>query len=353
MIPNSFISPVRPISLIGTWITFLVIIFHGLTVWAVMSLDSPELSKVAMPQPVPIQLELITLPTENNNIESNSQSEPQAQPQPEPQQQASQAEVVTPVEKVKPAPLDVDKTKATEQVTSKLKEEPVELTDEKSKPKKDNKSEKKNKVAEDNKLEKENKQQETEANVVSQVLIIEETKVIIRSNATDDEMSLEDRIRAITAIYNKDQARQRREGLRRDANKRQEDSRVNQEINQNRDKDKNKDKDKDKDKDRAGINNFVEEQASWIGDTKPIADLPLPLWLSTDAQSGDVFIVVVELQVDEKGVITEVKLLESSGSQIIDFGAMIQVRAGQLKPFQKDGVAVKGVVPMSLVYERP
>lgn len=98
---------------------------------------------------------------------------------------------------------------------------------------------------------------------------------------------------------------------------------------------------------------FTEEQARWLDGNKPVSDLPSALWPRTTGQSGDTFIVLLELQVDIEGIITEVKLLESSGEAFIDSTAMIQVRAGKLIPFEQQGKVVKGVVPMSFIYEKP
>ncbi len=338
MIPNPFIRPVRRISLISIWITFLVILFHGLTVWAVMSLDSPELSKIEMSEPVAIQLELITLPTKEDNAQSQLQSEPQAQLKP--QQQESQVEVVTPVEKIKPSLLYVENTEAIEQIKSKPKEEPLDLTDEKSKLKTKSKLEQESHSDEESDAEADIRQEESEANILAQVLIIQESQVIKKgtgSNAVD----LDAIIRRLKADFNRDQDRQWQEALKRA----ERESRLSNptQLSQKQKLVDAKDKPVP----------FLEEQVSWLNEQPPITDLPSAIWDKTDTKTGDIFTVLLELSVDRNGYITAVQVLKSSGNEIIDAAATVQVRAGQLKPFKKDGLVVNGIVPISLKYIRP
>lgn len=77
---------------ISAWITIFVIILHGLTVWAVISMDSPETLEAKAAKPQAIQLELVTLPKSSaaateerraENILTKSNSVPQRLPQSE------------------------------------------------------------------------------------------------------------------------------------------------------------------------------------------------------------------------------------------------------------------------------
>lgn len=98
---------------------------------------------------------------------------------------------------------------------------------------------------------------------------------------------------------------------------------------------------------------FLADYGSWLDKHEPTTSVPLFMWRSIATELGDVFIVMLELHVNKEGYITEVQVLEKSGSPIIDAIATTQVRAGQLNPLQQNGKAVDAIVPMSLVYERP
>ena len=98
---------------------------------------------------------------------------------------------------------------------------------------------------------------------------------------------------------------------------------------------------------------FLANDGSWMEAHEPITSIPALVWRSINKDLGDVFIVILELHVNTEGYVTEVQVLESSTSPIIDAIATTQVRGGQLKPFIQDGAAVDAIVPMSLVYERP
>lgn len=106
-------------------------------------------------------------------------------------------------------------------------------------------------------------------------------------------------------------------------------------------------------KDKNNAIPFLENQGSWLNEQPPLTGMSSLLWKNIDIRSGDLFIVLLELQVDIQGYITGVKVLEASGSPIIDAIASTQVRAGQLNPLELEGVPVNAVIPMSLVYERP
>ncbi|HAR76398.1 MAG TPA: energy transducer TonB, partial [Psychrobacter sp.] len=176
-------------------------------------------------------------------------------------------------------------------------------------------------------------------NMSTQGLVIKEMRKTVKVKA-EEEIDIASLIRSVTAQFNRDQARQWQEGRKR----------AGQELLQAQ-AGKANEKQKQLNLDDEPVS-FLEEQASWL-DQKPITDLPSAIWREVTGQSGDVFTVLLALYVDKNGYITDVQLLESSGNNIIDIAAMTQVRAGQLKPFQQNKRPVNGVVPMSLIYERP
>lgn len=345
MIPNAFTRPIT------AWTTIFVLVLHGVTIWAVASMKSPERPQINTSEPTVIELELVTstpaLPT----------AKPQSASQPNPQLKKKSAETIklaAPVpDLVKPLePVQPSRPESKGEQSDPIKEEP--------KLEKEAKLEKETKVTvlEPDKAIKEPEEMTEEQNLVAlvqamtgefdsepvnimeQELITKESKKTVQAMFEKD-IDLDAIIRAVTAKYNRDQARQRQEAKKRDEQDRQQaqDSRS------------------DKKQKQANVSNqpvkFATEQASWLLEHEPNTSLPLPVWRETTARSGDVFTVLLELHVDKNGYVTEVRLLQSSGNQIIDAVATVQVRAGQLNPFKQDGIPVDGIVPMSLRYERP
>ena len=170
-------------------------------------------------------------------------------------------------------------------------------------------------------------------------------------------------IRSVTEQYNRDQARQRQSAIRQANRKKDEQAKWQEQAaneavsnmlalaaaqaqaqanNQNADDDT---------VEKESV--FVAEYGSWREGNEPNTSIPALAWRSIDRELGDVFIVMLELHIDTEGHITEVQVLESSGSPIIDAIATTQVRAGQVTPITQNEKAIEAIVPMSLVYERP
>lgn len=376
MIQNSFTRPIGPIS-IG--ITLLVIVLHGLTMWALVSMDSPERPEIKRVEPELIQLELVTLdtlPTEKLTIKPKQeiQLESKAAPQPKPQ---LEEKVDAPVAKAKPAPNPVkqpDIVKSPKPEIEQLDSAKEELEIVKEEPKLDKELKasvpvqkpviKKPEEATKKSVKKEQSlassiEAETkefnlkQEHLPAQELAVESSKNT--SNATaEKEQSLAELIRAVTKQHNFEQAEQQR-AAKKQAEDRLQVQAIKSEVEQDQAV-KQKTAPIDVDKETAASNkpvNFLAEQAGWLDDHKPNTNLPLLVWNSTTARSGDVFRVLLELHVDKNGHITEVQLLESSGNQVIDAAATVQVRTGRLEPLLKNGLPVNGIVPMSLSYEMP
>lgn len=352
MILNPFTRP------ISAWVTIFVVALHGATVWAMMSMDMPDRPNV-MSKPKTIQIELITSKSLSTNISStDSQSKPVSQSPPIPQTQT-----VKPSEEVRIAAQTISATtsKADEPLKTKTKEAPTNLKT-------------------DTKLTKKplDVKSKVESNVdnlssIPPLTTVESRKITRISNKTDDtEQDLSAMIRAVTAQFNRDQAKQQ-QALGKQTNRKlseQEQWRIqaaNQEIanmlklaatqaekqiaNQAAiDQEANKN---NKVKKGDEIAPFLADYGSWLDKHEPTTSVPLLVWRSIATELGDVFIVMLELHVNQEGYITEVQLLEPSGSPIIDAMATTQVRAGQLNPLQQNGRVVDAIVPMSLVYERP
>ena len=359
---------------ISAWITVFVITLHGLTVWAVMSMDSPEVLAVKAATPQIIQLELMTLPSSTSSTKESQaktalknpssviQRLPQAEKKP-----TELSDIKQPTAKVMSAESALTFSKPLDSVTASNtgpKNQPYTLSKEQS-------------DSEQFKLEKEtelpvvvqtstlkesadmneNMAEEEQdlvalveamtaqvspesADISAQGLVIKETRKTVKVKA-EEEIDIAALIRSVTAQFNRDQARQWQEGRKR----------AGKELLQAQ-AGKSNDKKKQRHINDEPVD-FLEEQAIWLGQKKPDTDLPSAIWREITSQSGDIFTVLLALYVDKNGYITDVKLLESSGNKIIDIAAMTQVRAGQLKPFQQNQRPVNGVVPMSFIYERP
>lgn len=362
---------------ISAWITIFVIILHGLTVWAVISMDSPEILEAKAAKPQAIQLELVTLPKSSpaateerraENILTKSNSVPQRLPQSEKksaelsdtkQVKAKSVNAVSeptfskPLNSIKPLSSE-SKKQTPDPIKNQSNPEKTKITKETQLPV----LVQKNTTKESEEIAKKMTEEEQDlvalvqamteqvspesTDMSTQGLVIKETRKTVKIKVkAEEEIDIASLIRSVTAQFNRDQARQWQEGRKR----------AGQELLQaqaGRSNEKRK---------QLNLNdepvNFLEEQASWLDQKKPETDLPSAIWREVTSQSGDIFTVLLELHVDKSGYITDVQLLESSGNKIVDIAAMTQVRAGQLKPFQQNERPVNGIVPMSLIYERP
>ncbi|WAI87861.1 hypothetical protein SC65A3_01324 [Psychrobacter sp. SC65A.3] len=353
---------------ISAWITIFVIILHGLTVWAVISMDSPEILEAKAAKPQAIQLELVTLPKSSaaataerraENILTKSNSVHQRLPQSEKksaelsdtkQVEAKSVNAVSkptfskPLNSIKPLSSDPIKNQSNPEKTKITKETQLPVLVQKNTTKESEEIAKKMTEEEQDLValvQAMTEQVSPESTDMStQGLVIKETRKTVRIKA-EEEIDIASLIRSVTAQFNRDQARQWQEGRKR----------AGQELLQAQ-AGKSNEKRKQLNLNDEAVD-FLEEQASWLDQKKPETDLPSAIWREVTSQSGDIFTVLLELHVDKSGYITDVQLLESSGNKIVDIAAMTQVRAGQLKPFQQNERPVNGIVPMSLIYERP
>lgn len=189
------------------------------------------------------------------------------------------------------------------------------------------------------------------ATLANQQLVITELRKIAKQTV-DDEPNLNALIQAVTKQFNRDQVQQQQAALRQGNRKRVEQEDLPNGANLlDETKISNESEQIAKIGDKAI--SFLEEQLNWRDEQAPLVSVPSQIWQNIKASSGDIFTVIVTLSVDKTGSITEVHILESSGNQIIDAIAMVQVRAGHLNPFQHDGIAVDAMVPMTLRYEMP
>lgn len=352
IIPNPFTRP------INAWVTVLVVALHGATVWAMMSMEIPDPPNT-MTKPKTIQIELITSKSLSTDTpRTDSQSKPVSQNPPIPQRLS-----IEPLEEVRTSTQLIAATtsKADEPLTIKIKKDPVSLKTDATLAKKHPN------------LESTVEKPLENPSSASPLTIVESRITTNASNKADDtEQDLSAMIRAVTAQFNRDQARQQR-ALGIQTNRKlaeQEQWRIQaaneaiadmlelaaaqaeKQVADQVDTDENADKSNKTNKSDETAP-FLADYGSWLDKHEPITGLPLLMWRSIATGLGDVFIVMLELHVNEEGYITEVQLLEPSGSPIIDAMATTQVRAGQLNPLQQNGKAVDAIVPMSLVYERP
>lgn len=315
-----------------------------------MSIDSPKPLETKN-KPKVIQLELITLteqPEKNPSSTTALTPEPQSKPVPLESSLPKKppAESTEKAKSVKPLPA----MEAVEPLITKIEEKyiaPVkstELPTEKS----------------DTEMEP------TNLSSVQNLTIVESKKIASISNKTDNtkdeaEDDLSDMIRSVTEQFNRDQAAQKRSAAKQANQKRAEQEKWQAEyeafshmLAQAADQAEQQADDKANLTDTTDKESAVfAESGSWMGGEAPNTSISSVIWRNVDRRLGDVFIVMLELHIDTEGYITEVQLLESSGSPIIDAVATTQVRAGQLNPIIKDDKAVDAIVPMSLVYERP
>ena len=362
---------------ISAWITIFVIILHGLTVWAVISMDNPEILEAKAAKPQAIQLELVTLPKSSaaateerraENILTNSNSVPQRLPQSEkksaelsdtkqveakPVNAVSEPTFSKPLNSIKPLSSE-PKEQTSDPIKNQSNPEKTKITKETQLPV----LVQKNTTKESEEIAKKMTEEEQDlvalvqamteqvspesTDMSTQGLVIKETRKTVKIKVkAEEEIDIASLIRSVTAQFNRDQARQWQEGRKR----------AGRELLQAQ-AGKSNEKRKQLNLNDEAVD-FLEDQASWLDQKKPETDLPSAIWREVTSQSGDIFTVLLELHVDKNGYITDVQLLESSGNKIVDIAAMTQVRAGRLKPFQQNERPVNGIVPMSLIYERP
>lgn len=343
ILPNPFTRP------LNAWVTIFVVALHGATVWAMISIDTPKPPEIKN-KPETIQLELITLVSPPTNRPS---TEPQSKPVSE-KQPVSETQPIKPLEKV----VASAQLSSAATLKAETKEAPIPSTANTDVAKKPLN------------LESNPEKSLENSSLASPLKTVESRKI---SNVSDDtEQDLSAMIRAVTAQFNRDQARQKR-ALGKQTNRKlaeQEQWRIQatneaianmlklaaaqaeKQVTDQAAIDEKADKNSKVNKSDETAP-FLADYGSWLDKHEPTTSLPLLIWRSIDTELGDVFIVMLELHVNKEGYITEVQLLEPSGSPIIDAMATTQVRTGQLNPLQKDGKTVDAIVPMSLVYERP
>jgi len=358
MIPSPFTR------LITTWVTIAVVILHGMTVWAMISVDSSRpLEPVNTPKA--IQIELIKEASLSNK---SSIETPSADHQPN-----------TALPKTVLTKTVLTKTGIPKQQTDKpIQDEPIQDSEPTkspetmavSKPIKPLKTKVDKKPLPDqtslNKTSSKDKEPKTDATLSIQSLTTVESRRIVRlsndNSETDDDLSA--MIRAVTVQFNREQAVQERSAKNQAGRKESEREQwrvqaaneaittmlalaADQAAQQNSDQ---ADLDNQTDKNKAVL--FAADDGRWIEGSEPTTGVPSLVWRNVSTGLGDVFIVMLELHVNKEGYVTEVQVLESSGSPIIDAIATTQVRAGQLNPLKDNGIVVDAIVPMSLVYER-
>ncbi|MBH0006095.1 energy transducer TonB [Psychrobacter sp. SWN149] len=369
MIPSPFTR------LITTWVTIAVVILHGMTVWAMISVDSSRpLEPVNIPKA--IQIELIKEASLSNK---SSIETPSAEPQPNtaPPKTVLPKTVLPKIEtpKIETSKQQTDETiKESEPTTSSETKSPETLAvSESIKPLK-TKVDKKLLSGKTslNKTSSKDKEPKTDATSSIQSLTTVETRKIVRLSdelsETEDDSEVDDdlsaMIRAVTAQFNREQAIQKRSAENQSGRKQAERERwrvqaandsiakmlalaADQAAQQDSDQ---AELDTQTDKNKAVL--FAADDGRWIEGSEPTTGVPSLVWRNVSTGLGDIFIVMLELHVNKEGYVTEVQVLESSGSPIIDAIATTQVRAGQLNPLKDNGIVVDAIVPMSLVYER-
>ena len=337
--------------LIRVWTTIGVITLHGVAVWASISIESPKSPEFQPQSSQPIQIELLTLSPQASLTQHLT--EPQSDFQ---QKLASvtkgtetqlSAEELTQTESDKDQstlPLEIEvKSRQKTNVNRKFSNASVasELDDDANKSRTTNQS-----STSDNESVTDNTQP---------------------LDSTEEDLAA--MIREMTKQYNLEQAEQRGAMNRQNIQKRKDQKQWQDQADYEAmtqllalataqaeklkaaQEEQNLVNNDEKDKNNAIP--FLENQGSWLNEQPPLTGMSSLLWQNIDIRSGDLFIVLLELQVDMQGYITGVKVLETSGSPTIDAVASTQVRAGQLNPLELEGVPVNAVIPMSLVYERP
>lgn len=332
-----------------------VIALHGAIAWAMISIDNPP---PVVPQKIPnvIHLELITVASTPDKTRSSTE--------PLPTKPANQPRAKNPTPPNSQPIIAIKKTETAEPIPLPEPEpepvEPVKTNTELQPPPMKNKTA----VARDSKTALTSDYPSTS----DQTLTTVESRKIVngsdKKEETEDDLSA--MIRAVTAQFNREQAVQQQAAEKQANRKRMEQQQwqlqaTNEAVNQmlalaaeQAEKQASNQADLVDTIDQNDADMvFSADEGSWMEAHEPITSISALIWSSVNKELGDVFIVTLELHVDKAGYITEVQILESSTSPIIDAIATTQVRAGQLNPLIHNGMAVDGIVPMSLVYERP
>ena len=348
MIPAFFTRPAT------TWVTILVIALHGAIAWAMVSVDSSP-PVVLKNSPNVIHLELITLASaadKTTSLTKTSLAKPATQPIAKNPAQSHTKPIIA-IEKTETAkPLSKVKTEPPEPLQTHTNQQTTQIKNETSG---------KAILKQDTDVENEPKNLPSE----QKLTIVESQKIVSRSDEEETEDDLSAMIRAVTAQFNREQATQQ-QAAKNQANRKlmeQEQWRIqaaNEAVSKmlalaaaQAEDQNNNEIDLEDNVDNDEETTFLANDGSWMEEQEPITSVPALVWRNINTSLGDVFIVLLELHVDKEGHITEVQVLESSTSPILDAIATTQVRAGQLNPLIHNGMAVDGVVPMSLVYERP
>lgn len=337
--------------LMHVWTTIGVITLHGMAVWASISIESPKRSEIQPQNSQPIQIELLTLNPQESLAPHTNQTQPNVQ------------QTLESATKVLETPLSVEESTRTETD----KKQPILPTalDIKNRQKINAKSSLSNSSTAFNLDNEVNKSKAKNQSSTSDNESVTDNRQALDSTEED----LAAMIREMTKQYNLEQAEQRRAMNRQDIQKRKDQKQWQDQADYEAmtqllalataqaeklkaaQEEQNLVNNDEKDKNNAIP--FLENQGSWLNEQPPLTGMSSLLWQNIDIRSGDLFIVLLELQVDIQGYITGVKVLETSGSPTIDAVASTQVRAGQLNPLELEGVPVNAVIPMSLVYERP
>lgn len=375
--------------LFNAWVTILVIALHGITMWAVFSINSQALPVNEMKTTQIIELELVDAETLSGtesgtefSIESMSQNRSEVSSTlkadvkskndgqikegtsiDEVSEQADELE--TPHQSV------TDKNITDQTPIDDINDQNVDNSEEENSQNNENFNENSTSSETENQADNTNTANETSSNT-ERLTNSSPGDDLANGLASEDE-ALEDdlsaMIRAVTRQYNREQAIQRRAAqsqpfwrqVQQDPEEmRAADQVINdllslatkQAVAQEERRSQQGLMDKGSVQKRKPVA-FSIEQGVWAEDYEPVTSLPLQIWYRIPAAAGQQFEVLLELHVNTKGVITEVQLLESSGNPIIDATATTQVRSGQLEPLRVDGEAVEAIIPVSLVYTSP
>lgn len=375
--------------LFNAWVTILVIALHGITMWAVFSINSQALPVNEMKTTQIIELELVDAETLSGtesgtefDIESMSQNRSEVSSTLKADVKSkneSQIKEGTSIDEVSeqadeletPDQSVTDKNITDQTPIDDINDQNTDNTEEENSQNNEKFNENSTSSKTENQADNTNAANETSSN----------TERLTNSSSGDDlanglaseDEALEDdlsaMIRAVTRQYNREQAIQRRaaqsQPFWRQVQQDQEEMRAadqaindllslatKQAVAQEERRSQQGLMDKGSVQKRKPVA-FSIEQGVWAEDYEPVTSLPLQIWYRIPAAAGQQFEVLLELHVDTKGVITEVQLLESSGNPIIDATATTQVRSGQLEPLRVDGEAVEAIIPVSLVYTSP
>lgn len=379
--------------LFNAWVTILVIALHGITMWAVFSINSQALPVNEMKTTQIIELELVDAETLSGtesgtefgtefSIESMSQNRSEVSSTLKADVKSKNDGQIKEGTSIDEVSEQADELETPDQsVTDKniTDQTPIDDINDQNTDNTEEENSQNNENFNENSTSSETKNQADNTNAANETS--SNTERLTNSSSGDDlanglaseDEALEDdlsaMIRAVTRQYNREQAIQRRaaqsQPFWRQVQQDQEEMRAadqaindllslatKQAVAQEERRSQQGLMDKGSVQKRKPVA-FSIEQGVWAEDYEPVTSLPLQIWYRIPAAAGQQFEVLLELHVDTKGVITEVQLLESSGNPIIDATATTQVRSGQLEPLRVDGEAVEAIVPMLLVYTSP